>query len=170
MVTHVGNRDKRSGLVSPIIVSSELEAASKGQSLAAIRPKDVELVCRKRDLSEIEDARAAFERQARQASMFDKELDVIEPCPFEFKMSFLDDDGKRRKKLCGDWETHAAFFNLRNSYGEEGAITHLRETYCQKYVKTGIVFALGNMASRPQIWQLLGIFSLPEPPQLSLFG
>ncbi len=102
--------------------------------------------------------------------MFDKELDVIEPCPYEFKMSFLDGDGKRRNKLCGDWETQAAFFNLKRSYGEESAIKHLRETYCEKYVSTGIVFALGNMASRPQTWQLLGIFSLPEPPQLSLFS
>lgn len=170
VVAHVNNREKRSNLVSPVIVSSELEAASKGQSLAAIRPSAIEFISRKRDITEIEEARSAFERQARQASMFDKELDVIEPCPYEFKMSFLDGDGKRRRKLCGDWETHAAFFNLRNSYGETGAISHLRETYCEKYVETGIVFALGNIASRPQTWQLLGIFPLPEPPQLSLFS
>ncbi len=170
VVANVANREKRSRLVSPVIVASEVEATSKGQSLAAIRPTNVDFLCRRRDSREIEDIRAAFEVQAKQASMFDKELDIIEPCPYEFKMSFVDGDGNRRNKLCGDWETQAAFFNLKRDYGEEGAVKHLRETYCEKYVSTGIVFALGNMASRPQTWQLLGIFSLPEPPQLNLFS
>lgn len=170
VVTQVRDRDKRSRLVSPVIVASEIEASSRGQSLAAIRPTDVEFRSRKRDAIEIDEARAAFELQARQASMFDKELDLIEPCPYEFKLSFLDGDGKRRNKLCGDWETQAAFFNLKNKYGEETAIKHLRETYCEKYVSTGIVFALGNMASRPHTWQLLGVFSLPAQQQMSFFS
>lgn len=169
VVGHVSDREKRSKLVWPAKVSSEIEAAERGESLAVIRPTDVSLKSRRRDISEIEEAKASFEKQARQASMFDKDLDIIEPCPFEFKLNFVDGDGKRREKLCGDWETQAAFFNLRRGYGDEGAIKHLRDTYCKKYVETGLLLALGNMASRPHTWQLLGIMSIPEPPQLSLF-
>lgn len=170
VVGHVSNVEKRTELVSPIIVASEIEAHSLGHSLAAIRPTEIEFISRRRQESEIEEARQAFESQARQALMFDKELDAIEPCPYEFKMRFLDGDGKRREKQCGDWETHAAFFKLRRDYGEEGTIGHLRRTYCEKYVQSGIVFALGNMASRPKTWQLLGIFPIKQSRQTSLFG
>ncbi len=165
----VSDREKRASLVNPVVLASEVEAASKGHSLTAIRPTQVTFKYRRRSETEIEEARKAFEKQARQASMFDKDLDLIDPCPYDFKMSFVDGDGKRREKTCADWETQAAFFNLRRSYGEEGALSHLSETYCTRYVETGIVLALGNIASRPHVWQLLGIFSLPEQGQLSLF-
>lgn len=169
VASYVSDRDRRAALVYPAIKASEVEAANQGHSLAVIRPYDVRLKHRRRSVAELEEARAAFEKQARQASMFDKDLDFIEPCPFEFKMSFKDGDNKTREKLCGDWETQAAFFNFRSRYGEEAALKHLEDTYCDKYVQTGLIFALGNMLSRPQTWQLLGIFPLPEPKQQSLF-
>jgi len=166
---YVRDRDRKAGLVYPAIKASEIEAASQGHSLTVIKPYDVSLKHRRRSIAELEDARTAFEKQARQASMFDKDLDFIEPCPFEFKMSFKDGDDKRREKLCGDWETQAAFFNFRIQHGEAAALKHLEDTYCDKYFRTGLIFALGNMASRPQTWQLLGIFPLPDPKQQSFF-
>lgn len=168
IVTQVTNPTKKSNLIDPIIVPSEVYAHERGQSLAAIRPSDVDLRWKERSVAEIEEARAAFEKQARQASMFDRELDTIEPCPYEIKLNFVDDDGKRREKLCGDWETQAAFFNLRRKYGDRGALEHLRDTYCGQYVESGLVLALGNMASRPQTWQLLGIIPIKPSQQLSL--
>lgn len=168
VVDQVTNAKKKSNLIEPIVVPSENAAAAAGSSLAIIRPTDVELKWKQRSVSEIEEAKAAFENQARQASMFDKELDTIEPCPYAIKLSFKDSDGTRREKACGDWETQAAFFNLRREYGEVGALNHLRETYCGRYVETGLALALGNMASRPHTWQLLGIISIPTSSQLSL--
>ncbi|MEM6758674.1 MAG: hypothetical protein AAF601_04280 [Pseudomonadota bacterium] len=168
-VGRVTSPTKKSNLVNPLVVDSELEAARLGASLAAIRPEKPELVWRRRSAQEIEEIRGAFEAQARQASMFDQELDTLEPCPFEFKMRFFDGDGKKREKLCSDWETSAAFFNLRKQYEETRVLDHLFQTYCVDYVKTGLVFALGNMASRPQTWQLLGIFPVEQTPQLDLF-
>ena len=93
--------------------------------------------------------------------MFDKELDLLEPCKFSFFMTYEDEHGPHTK-TCADWETSAAFFNLERSHGEAHALEHLRTIYCETYAKTGLVFALGNMAKRPQTWQLLGIF--PSEP------
>ena len=122
---------------------------------------------KRKSISEVDSARDAFERQARQATMFDKKLDLLEPCPFTFKMSYDDEDGPHNK-LCADWETSAAFFNLSRKYDEQKVLDHLHQTYCEKYVSTGIVFALGNMAKRPQTWQLLGIFPSAPANQLAL--
>lgn len=164
---YVRDRAKRSNLVNPCILSSEVEAMDRGESLAVIRPENVSLRWRRITHSELESARAAFEAQARQAAMFDKKLDLIEPCPFEFRLRFKDGDGKQREKRCSDWETSATFFKLSKEHSESYAIRHLEETYCQKYVQTGLVLALGNMAKKPRTWQLLGIFPLPQNPQSS---
>lgn len=168
VVDQVGNAVKKSNLIEPVIVSSEIEAADRSDSLAVIRPNEVELKWKARSRAKIEEARAAFDAQARQASMFDKELDTIEPCPFDIKLAFTDGDGRRREKACADWETQAAFFSLRRKYGEVGALEHLQRTYCEQYVQSGMVLALGNMAARPQTWQLLGIIPIAETKQASL--
>lgn len=107
-------------------------------------------------------------RQAAQLSMLDKELQAYEPCPFEFKMRYSDADGKR-EKTCADWETAAAFFNLSRTMEEAAVLDHLRKTYCEQYVRKGLVFALGNMQKRPQTWQLLGIFPVKPSAQGFLF-
>jgi len=168
LVGDVTSKQKRENLVNPVVVASEIEAASKGNSLALIRPENVSLTWRKRSDSELAEARKAFEQQAKQSSMFDKDLDIIEPCPFEFKMQFSDGDGKTRNKKCSDWETSAAYFNLSRKFDEQKALEHLQTTYCDEYVRTGLVFALGNMAKRPQTWQLLGIFPTARSGQTML--
>ncbi|MRU14748.1 hypothetical protein FDP25_04805 [Roseovarius sp. A21] len=83
-------------------------------------------------------------------------------------MRFTDGDGKIRNKRCSDWETSAAFFKLSRRYDENAALEHLETTYCKDYVETGLVLALGNMAKRPQTWQLLGIFPTAKPLQTML--
>ena len=161
VVGKVTTRASKQVLVEAAIVPSEKFAAKMGASLALIRPQNARLTWKARTTSEIEVARSAFELQARQASMFDKKLDTLEPCPFKFTMHYEDDDGPH-KKTCADWETSAAFFNLSKLYSESHVLDHLQTEYCEKYVKTGLVFALGNIAARPQTWQLLGIF--PSSP------
>ena len=83
-------------------------------------------------------------------------------------MKFKDADGNRREKTCADWETSAAFFHFSKRYDEGTALAHLQKTYCEDYVRTGLVLALGNMAKRPQTWQLLGIFPTAETEQATL--
>lgn len=168
VVEYVGNSKMRSNLVDPAITASEEEAVSLGQSLTAVRPTDVDLSWKRRTSDEINALRDEYEKQARQSSMFDKELDLLEPCPFKFVMHFKDGDGKQRNKTCADWETSAAFFRLSLKYDESDVLQHLRSTYCVDYVKRGLVLALGNIARRPQTWQLLGIFPVLPTNQTAL--
>lgn len=160
--------DEKSSIIANALVGSEIEAVNLGASLAVIRPQNPELRWRRLDHSELEQAKQNYEQQAAQLSMLDKEISAYEPCPFEFKMHYNDADGPH-KKTCADWETPAAFFNLSREMDEQKVLEHLRETYCEKYVKTGLVFSLGNMKKRPQTWQLLGIFPVEETTQQSLF-
>ena len=44
----------------------------------------------------------------------------------------------------------------------------LNETFNERYPKLGMAFVLGNMASRPQTWQLLGVLRLDDAPQTEL--
>ena len=158
---------EKSTIIENKLVESEREAISKGDSLAVIRPTNVELKWRRRDSNELEIARQSYIFQVAQLSMLDKELEAYEPCPFEFKMHYQDGSGLH-KKICGDWETAAAFYNLSKQMDEGAVLEHLRTTYCEQYVSKGLVFALGNMQKRPQTWQLLGMFPVVPSSQLSL--
>lgn len=160
--------EERSTLVERALVSSEVEAMERGQSLALIRPAKVNFTARRRSKSELSVISEKFKEQAKQLSLLEGEIASYTPCPFEFKIRYVDGAGSHTK-ICADWETSAAFFNLRREYGEIGAIEHLEKTYCETYVRKGIVFALGNMKKRPKTWQLLGIFPTQESKQPDLF-
>ncbi len=163
----VTKKSEKQAIVERALVPSEKVAIDRGQSLALIRPENVNFTWKKRSLAEIQEAREAFEIQAKQASMFDKDLALLEPCKFSFFMTYQDEHGPHTK-TCADWETSAAFYIHERSYGEAQALEHLRSTYCENYAKTGLVFALGNMAKRPQTWQLLGIFPSEPTSQMAL--
>lgn len=167
IVGKVKSSTARGELVEKVLVSSEREAAELGQSLALIRPGEPELTWKKKSADEITAAKEAFSRHAQQGSFLDKELEELEPCPYTFKMKYRDGGGPHTK-TCADWETSAAFWNISKGYDEKTALDHLRTTYIEEYSKRGLVFALGNIARRPQIWQLLGIFPAIQPAQLSL--
>ena len=51
---------------------------------------------------------------------------------------------------------------------ERQALKWLDETFNERYPRDGMVFALGNMAKRPQTWQLLGVIRLDEINQVEL--
>lgn len=164
----VKSDQEKSHIVSKGLFGSEKEAISKKCSLALVRPFNVRFSWKKRSVSEIQTAKTRFEDQMKQASLFEDEVKVYEPCPYTFTMHYDDADGPH-KKTCGDWETAAAFFKFRKKYDEEKALTFIEQKYCCEYSKKGLVFALGNMAKRPQTWQLLGIFPCAPTKQDSLF-
>jgi len=168
IVGAVRSKDEKSAIVDRALVGSEKEAMKHGASLALIRPDKAKFTWAKRLQSELDAAKRNFEKRAAQTSFLDAELAAYEPCPYKFTMSYLDADGPHNK-ICADWETAAAFFNLSKKFDEVTVLEHLRRTYTEDYVKTGLVFALGNMAKRPQTWQLLGIFPVQVPIQKQLF-
>ena len=167
IVGTVKRDSEKSNIIANSLVASEKEAVSKGDSLAVIRPTNVALKWKRRSQSDLEAARQSYIQQAAQLSMLDQELDAYQPCPFEFKMHYQDADGPH-KKVCGDWETAAAFYNLSRQMEESDVLQHLQTTYCEQYVRKGLVFALGNMQKRPQTWQLLGVFPVEDTDQGSL--
>lgn len=165
----VSKPTEKSSLVERALMASENEALAKGHSLTLIRPQNVSFTWKKLSLAEIESDRQKYQSQAAQLSLLDEEIAAYEPCPYKFTMHY-DDEGGPHRKSCADWETSATFFNLRQSMDEEKVLRHLQSTYCEKYVKTGLVFALGNVKKRPHTWQLLGIFPAAPAPSRDLFS
>lgn len=160
-------KKRRFGFLESLIVPSSRHAAESGASLALIRPKNTRFRHRKKPDAIFEKEREAYAAASQQGSLLDQELAKFEPSPYEFVFVFEDEDGSHTWR-CGDWETHAAFFRWRKSYGEKSALERLAMTYNEDYPKRGLVFATGNMARRPQTWQLLGVIRLDEGGQTEL--
>lgn len=159
---------ERERLLRPLLRSSAKEAAERGESLALVRPHDVKFKCPKKTAQQVEAERRAQLAAFAQGSLFDKELATLEPCPYDLKLEFDDANG-RHLMQCSDWETRATFFKLRRSYGDEGALAHLRKTYEEDYPKRGVALALGTMKKRPRQWLLLSVIRLDQPGQPDLF-
>jgi hypothetical protein len=154
----------REGFFDPLFRASIAEAADRGESLTLIRPQTLRFRWKLKSDSAMEDERARRMKTLAQGSLFDKELTAIEPCPYDLSVAFQDGAGPH-EMTCGDWETAAAFFNLRRSYGDVGALEHLRGTYEERYFTQGVALALGTVKKRPQQWLLLGIIRLDETRQ-----
>lgn len=159
---------ERSRLMTPLIKASALDAMSAGHSLTLIQPKNTRFIAKTKSQKAIDEERAAYQGAAKQGSMFDKELAELAPSPFDFRFQFEDGSGKHDYQN-GDWETHVTFWKWRSLYGEDEALKRLSGVFNDEYPKKGMVFALGNMAARPQTWQLLGVLRYDTPTQGDLF-
>lgn len=159
--------DRRPEFLDRLIVGSAKAAAGKGQSLGLIRPRNTRFIFKRKKDAIVQAEKQLFIRAARQTSFLDTELELLEPLPFAFAFQFEDDDGKHMYQ-CGDWETQATFWKWREKYGETRALEHLSARYNDEYPKKGVVFALGNVLKRPQIWQLLGVIRADATFQTSL--
>ena len=60
------------------------------------------------------------------------------------------------------------FYNQRKRSNETEALKWMDQTFNDVYPKRGMAFAIGNMAKRPQTWQLLGVVRLDEFKQTEL--
>lgn len=158
---------EREALLDPIVVPSAKEAAKQGHSLALIRPRNTRFLVKQKPQSEIDEERDAFRKAASQTSMFDKELAELEPSPYDFRFKFEDATGKHNYRN-GDWEAHAMFWRECKRGGSEKALEWMNHTFNEEYPKRGMAFAIGNLAKRPQTWQLLGVIRLDELQQAAL--
>jgi hypothetical protein len=149
----------RSGLLLPLVKRSAKHAAADGASLALIQPKIPRFTWRGKKPERIEAEKLAYRAAARQQNLFDKELTELDPTPYDFMFSFEDDDGKHHY-TCGDWEIHAMFYRESRRRSAAEALRWMDGVFNEVYPKDGMAFAIGNMAKRPQVWQLLGVLKI----------
>ena len=57
------------------------------------------------------------------------------------------------------------FWRERKRTSETEALRWMDGTFNEEYPRRGMAFAIGNMAKRPQTWQLLGVLRLDEVKQ-----
>jgi hypothetical protein len=159
----------RAAFLNPLVSSSIKDAEANGQSLALIRPRNTHFYFKKKKPDQLEQERRTYADAARQDSFFDEQLKVLEPSPFEFKFKFEDGSGVHHFSN-GDWEAHTMFFLGRKREGsEDAALNWMSKTFNEDYPRKGMLFCVGNMAKRPQTWQLLGVLRVDESSQASLF-
>jgi hypothetical protein len=160
---------ERFALIDPIITSSVRAAHDSGASLAVIRPSNTRFITKRKPDRIIEVEKRAYAEAGLQRGFLDRDLANFKPSPYEFAFSFQSADGFHTWR-CGDWETHATFFKWRQQYGDAETLRKLAGLYNDEYPRRGVVFAIGNMARRPQTWQLLGVIRLDESGQWDLLS
>ena len=164
-LTKVSSSDRLKFLL-PLLRASTKEAVKRGESLCLVEPRQLTLKAKRKSASDIAAERARYRAAAAQASLFDKALAELEPCPFAVQLSFLDQEGQRHAPLCGDWETSATFFKLRaQGYSDESIICHLEQAYTSSGPHRRTFLAMGTVVRRPQVWLLLGVLrvAIPDP-------
>ncbi len=161
-------KKERAEFLHPLIVSSTLEAANNGATLALIRPRDTVFTFKKKRPEAINKERHGYTAAASQLSFLTQRQKPLEPCPYEFKFKYTTDDGRRHENICGDWETAAMFYRFEKISGEKDALRKMDETFNIEYPERGMVFALGAHSRYPDSWLLVGVIRLDEVDQLSL--
>jgi len=160
-------KSEQANFLNSLVLPSINAAIERGQSLALVRPKNTHFAHRRKSAAEIAEERGAFEQAARQTSLFDKELAALDPTPFEFRFKFEDDTQHNFQN--GDWEAHAMFYNgIQRGMTEQEVLDWMDETFNVRYPRDGMLFAIGNQAKRPQVWQLLGVLRVDESNQAPL--
>ncbi len=161
-------KSERSNFLSSLVLPSVEAASEAGHSLALIRPKQPSFRIRKKSADQISRERDAYKQAAAQTSMFDAELAAIEPTPYEFRFKFTDTDSSH-DYANGDWEAHAMFWRGRSAgKSDQETLAWIKHTFAVDYPKKGMLFAVGNQAKRPHVWQLLGVLRVDDNQQSSL--
>ncbi len=154
---------ERARFLNPIIQPSTSAAARLGLSLALIRPLNSRFVWKEKSPTEIQTERESYKLAASQGSLLDDQLTALEPTPYHLRFMFEDSEGKRHSCTCGDWEAHAMFWNFARRKSIPEALADMGAVFNEQYPERGMVFAMGNLAKRPQTWQLLGVIRLDVP-------
>lgn len=158
----------RSAFLNPLVVPSVKAAERRGDSLALIRPIGPRFSYKLKSTAELEEERESYKLAASQGSLLDDDLAALEPTPYEFKFKFRDADAPH-EYTNGDWEAHAMYYNERKrGRSIQETLDWMDHKFNVEYPKRGMLFAVGNQAKRPHVWQLLGVLRVDETLQASL--
>ena len=168
VVDGVLKKQERSRFLNPLVLPSVNAAIALGRSLAMIRPRGTRFFYKQKSSTQLQEERDSYKLAAAQGSLFDAELAILEPSPFEFKFKFRDEETSH-EYTNGDWEAHAMFYNERGrGKSDTEVLGWMDYIFNDEYPKRGMLFAIGNQAKRPQTWQLLGVLRVDETAQGAL--
>lgn len=161
-------KQERAAFLSPLVLPSIKIAETRGQSLALIRPQETRFLYKRKTAGQLHEERESYKLAAAQTSLFDDDLAALEPTPYEFKFRFKDADASH-EYTNGDWEAHAMYFlGRQRGKSEKEVLDWIEHTFNDEYPKRGMLFAVGNQAKRPHVWQLLGVLRVDESAQGAL--
>ena len=160
---------ERAEFLNRIIVPSTEVAASRGQSLALIRPTKSRFFWGQKTAKDLQKEKKAYEQAAHQLSILDAELAALTPCPYAFKFDYETEDGKSHKATCDDWETAAMFYNWERKIGPVKALEEMSKVFNERYRARGMAFAMGTHSRYPDVWLLVGVLRLDLIKQMALF-
>lgn len=169
---------ERASFLSPLVRSSLAEADDRKDSLALVRPLEVRLEGIKKSSEELLSEAQKHKELASQLSLLDgdEEVQPLTPCAMQFVVHWKDQDGKRHRQECDDWETAAAFNRFERMYGEKRAVEILKEKYEDQYLKAGLVLGFSTHKRRNiehstrNQWLLVGMIRLDKTDQGYLFN
>lgn len=163
-------RAERSSIARLLTRQCQREAESLGESLTLVRPQNISLVWKKKSDAALERERHKHGELTKQLSVFQRQVQPLDPCPYTFQFAWTDESGVARRHTCDDWETSTAFLRRRSASGSEAEALHsLKSTYEDDYAKRGLRFALGTHKRRQDQWLLVGVLRVNESPQIELF-
>lgn len=168
---------ERADFLSPLVRYSLREADERRDSLALVRPKSIRLEAIEKSPSELASETLKHKDLADQLSLLedDETVEPLTPCRMQFILHWQDQDGKRHRQDCDDWETAAAFNRFEREYGERKAIQYLKEKYEEQYFAAGLVLGFSTHSRRNlefsdrNQWLLVGMIRLDETKQGFLF-
>lgn len=154
-------------LVNPSLEALKTQQKQDKTSLGLIKPREIlELVIEPAD--EPEWSSADSEKLLRQG-LFETEeqgrpLRLLEKIPFRFAYRFLCDDPacKGHNLSIISWEVMESFRRWQTKYREDWQ-RKFREKYWDDMLQRDLHFYLGNMASHPTSWLIIGLYYPPTP-------
>jgi len=164
---------ERVSFLNPLIRET-LETADENQeSLTLLRPKSIELLWEAKSDSDVSEEKRKHAALANQLSLLDKkQAKPLTPCPYRFRLKWVDQKGNKHNHTCDDWETSTAFFVRRRSHGtDDEALRSLKQTYEDDYMRDGLAIAFSTHSRRnvthgtANQWLLVGMIRLDESPQ-----
>lgn len=169
---------ERADFLAPLVRASLEEADKLRESLTIVRPTSIRLEAKAKTAAELADETQKHKNLASQLSLLedDNPAEPLKPCRMQFYVHWTDQNGKKHRHECDDWETSAAFNRFDREYGEAKAIAILKEKYEEQYFAAGLVLAFSTHKRRNaenntrNQWLLVGMIRLDETKQASLFG
>jgi len=166
---------ERLALLNPLIRTDFKESNVRRDSLTLIRPTSIHFAWKKKSEAEIKDTREKHAALSKQLSFLDTETEDLEPCPYSFRLRWVDKSGGKHDHEMDDWETMGAYGRFQNKYGEEEALKILKEKYEGERFNKGLVLAFSTHKRRNATrgmqnqWLLVGLLSLADTGQTDMF-